>query len=621
METTILQDAPSTQETTAENTQAVAEPEATTSSDSEQATSQEDERAAVLTEAPESPEEPVEGEDQEEVVAGPALEETVEEVVEEAAPSPALEEGQEETPSPAPEAPVKEAVEEEVPPSPAAEQATEGVAEQAEPVAPPVTERPGDGAEHPEHPMEALLEEDLALKQFHRGQVVEGIVVAKGENELLIDIGAKSEGIVYKHEIPSHGDQSLESIQVGDEVLAYVLQPEGREGHVVLSLNRAQQERDWRRAAELQESQEVLEAKVADTNKGGVIIRFGQLRGFVPASQLERRGEADKDAAPDERFAFLKGESIKVKVLEVDRKRRRLIFSQRAAMRKVREEQKRRLLEEIQEGEVRRGRVSSITRFGAFVDLGGIDGLIHISELAWKHVKHPSEVVQVGDEVDVYVLNIDRERGRVGLSLRRLLPKPWETVLDNYAVGQVVEGVVTKVAPFGAFVRLEDGIEGLVHISELSDRRVGHPHEVVKEGDRVQARILRIEPEAKRMGLSIRQASEDAYVEYDWDVVEEEDKSETGTWEGLEEVAVSEEPAEVIGTSDEEVAGAPAEVAAALDEAVVEEPVEVAATLDEVVAEEPAEVTATLDEEVTEETPEVTATPDEEGEDAKEATE
>lgn len=423
----------------------------------------------------------------------------------------------------------------------------EEVSETAEPAAPPAellgeeTSPPQVQVEEPspppdEHPMKALLEEDLTLKQFRRGQIVEGVIVAKGENEVLIDVGAKSEGIVYGNDLSQLNEDFRSNLQVGDKVLAYVLQPESRDGHVILSLARAQQEQDWRRAEELWQSQEIFEARVAETNRGGAIIRFGQLRGFVPASQLERRNEAPKDVRAEERFAFLQDQPIQVKVIEVDRRRRRLILSERAAMKELRQREKERLLQEIQEGEVRRGRVTSITDFGAFVDLGGIDGLIHISQLAWKRVQHPSEVVQVGDEIDVYVRSVDREKGRVGLSLRRLLPKPWETVLDNYAVGQVVEGVVTKIVPFGAFVRLEDGIEGLVHISELADRRVGHPHEVVKEGDRVQARILRIDPKAKRMGLSIKQASEEAYVEVDWDVAEEDEEADTGTWESRSEI-------------------------------------------------------------------------------------
>ncbi len=401
------------------------------------------------------------------------------------------------------------------------------------------------------HPMEALLEEEFDLKRFRRGQIVEGIIVAIGDNEIIIDIGGKSEGIVPGQDLSRLDEEFLNSLNVGDEIVAYVLQPEGREGHTVLSLSRAQVARDWRRMEELKESGETISAPVVESNRGGVVVRVGQLRGFVPASQLERRTGAPQTESPEDRFNHLQGEQLSLKVLEVDRKRRRLILSERAAMREQREKERQRLLEELREGEVRHGRVTSITNFGAFVDLGGIDGLIHISELAWRHVKHPSEVLKVGDEVDVYVLSVDREKGRVGLSLRRLQPKPWETVLDRYAIGQVVEGTVTKITPFGAFVRLEDGIEGLIHISELADRRVEHPREVVKEGETVRVRILRIDPEAKRMGLSLKQAAEEAYVEVDWDIADE-DEEDTGSWEVLEDLQTAEEESPVAEVSTEE---------------------------------------------------------------------
>ncbi len=385
------------------------------------------------------------------------------------------------------------------------------------------------------NPMEALLEESFELKRFRRGQIVEGLIVAIQDGEIIVDIGGKSEGIVPAHDLAQLDEEFVSSLNVGDTIVAYVLRPEGRDGHAILSLARAQVARDWRRVEELARNGEIIEAPVIEVNRGGVIVRVGQLRGFVPASQLVRRNEAQGAEDSEDRFRFLQGQTLKLKVLDVDRRRKRLILSERQAMKEIQEQEKQRLLEELREGEVRHGRVTSITNFGAFVDIGGIDGLVHISELAWHHVKHPSEVLQVGDEVDVYVLSVDRQRGRVGLSIRRLLPKPWETVLERYAVGQVVTGTVTKVVPFGAFVRLEDGIEGLIHISELADRRVEHPREIVKEGDEVQVRILRIDPQAKRIGLSLKQAAEDAYVEIDWDVAEE-DEVETGTWTALEAV-------------------------------------------------------------------------------------
>ena len=395
------------------------------------------------------------------------------------------------------------------------------------------------------HPMDALEDKDFALNQVRRGQMVRGVIVAKSDTEIVVDIGGKSEGIVPPQDLARLDKEFLSQLNVGDEIAAYVLTPEGREGHTVLSLSKARGEFEWDRMARLQEENATIEATVAEANRGGVVVRVGPLRGFVPASHIVPRPETRRAENPEERFAPLKGETLRLKVLEVDRRRRRLILSEREAEKEEREKRKQALLQELRKGEVRRGRVTSITRFGAFVDLGGVDGLIHISELSWGRVAHPSDVVQVGDEVEVYILDVDRERGRVSLSLRRLQPKPWETVLERYAIGQVVEGTVTRVVPFGAFVRLDDGIEGLVHISELADRYVNHPHEVVKEGDRVQVRILNIDPERKRMGLSIKQASEEEYVEVDWDVAEEDEGESEGTWGALADVLSNEDNEDV----------------------------------------------------------------------------
>ncbi len=410
-------------------------------------------------------------------------------------------------------------------------------------------EVPATGPEDPheeEESMESLLEESLAPRRFHRGEMVEGVIVLKTDKEIVIDIGGKSEGIVPPQDLERLDPEFINSLNVGDTVVAYVLKPEGREGHTVLSLSKARVEYEWRQAQEWQKSGTILEGVVTEANSGGVIVRLGQLRGFIPGSQLERR-EGTRSDRKEERFASLVGQTLKFKVIEVDKNRRRLILSEKEALKEEREKQRQRLLEELREGEVRHGRVTSLTKFGAFVDLGGVDGLIHISELSWGRVEHPSEVLKVGDEIDVYVLKVDREKGKVNLSLKRLLPKPWETVLERYAIGQVVEGTVTRVLPFGAFVRLDDGIEGLVHISELSQDFVSHPHEVVKEGQRVQARIINIDPDRKRMGLSIKQADEEAYVEIDWDVADEEEAGE-GTWEVLEDVTLEESDA--TATSD-----------------------------------------------------------------------
>jgi len=297
-----------------------------------------------------------------------------------------------------------------------------------------------------------------------------------------------------------------------------VVLPEDRDGNVVISLSRAQQDQDWQQAEELLDSQDVFEGVVTGYNRGGVIVRVGRVRGFVPASQLspQWQGQQDAEADPEQRWARLVGQKLQLKVVELDRLRNRLILSERIAMRDVRKGQKDRLLSSLQRGDVLKGTVTSIADFGAFVDLGGADGLIHLSELAWHRVGHPSEVLKVGQPVEVYVMNVDAEKKRIGLSLRRMTPEPWTMVGDQYAVGQVVNAQITRLTAFGAFAKIDNAIEGLIHISEMADYRISHPKEIVHEGDEVQVRIIKVDPQNRRVGLSLRQASEESYVEVDW---------------------------------------------------------------------------------------------------------
>jgi small subunit ribosomal protein S1 len=262
----------------------------------------------------------------------------------------------------------------------------------------------------------------------------------------------------------------------------------------------------------------VFEGVVTGYNRGGVIVRVGRVRGFVPASQLSARWQVMQSGEPDseDRWAGLVGQAMQLKVVELDRRRNRLILSERAAMRDWRKGQKDRLMSQLAKGDVVKGVVTSLAPFGAFVDLGGADGLVHLSELAWHRVEHPSEVVRVGQEVEVYVMNVDEERKRIGLSLRRLSLEPWTQVETQHSIGEVVTATITKLATFGAFAKIDDSIEGLIHISELADYRINHPKEVVQEGDEVQVRVIRIDPQRRRIGLSLRQASEEAYVQMDW---------------------------------------------------------------------------------------------------------
>jgi small subunit ribosomal protein S1 len=273
----------------------------------------------------------------------------------------------------------------------------------------------------------------------------------------------------------------------------------------VVSIDRARQEKSWRRLQELHEANEVIEAEVTNYNKGGLLVNLDGVRGFVPASQVtEIRGgdEASKQAD----MARLIGSSLPLKVIEINRHRNRLILSERQAVQERRDVMKERLIDELSEGEVRKGRVSSICDFGAFVDIGGADGLVHLSELSWSRVRHPSEVLRVGQEVDVYVLGINAQEKKIALSIKRTQAEPWSRVAAAYEVGQLVRGTVTQLANFGAFARIEDGIEGLIHVSELVDDRVSHPKQVVSEGDDLLLRIIRIDPQRRRMGLSLRRA-------------------------------------------------------------------------------------------------------------------
>jgi small subunit ribosomal protein S1 len=359
-----------------------------------------------------------------------------------------------------------------------------------------------------DHPMTALLEElDASLQEPQTGDIRTGIIVDKRPNELLVDIGYKSEGIVTGREIERVAEYYT-TLNIGDSLPVYIMR-EDREGAIQLSISRALAEKDWDLAEELMKSQAIFDAVVESYNRGGVIVKLGQVRGFVPASQLVSGAHqsAPGEEASEDRWSALYGQNLKLKVIDIDRKRNRLILSERLAMREWRRKQKEQLLDSLKEGDVYDGVISSIADFGAFVDLGGADGLIHLSELSWNRVNHPSEVVSVGDKVKVQILSIDTERRRIGLSMRRLAPQPWEVVSNSFEVGQVVRGRITKLVNFGAFARIGDaGVEGLIHISELSERRVTHPKEVVNEGEEYDLRIIRIDSDKRRLGLSLKQA-------------------------------------------------------------------------------------------------------------------
>jgi small subunit ribosomal protein S1 len=358
---------------------------------------------------------------------------------------------------------------------------------------------------------ELLDQEESFFRVLQPGDIVKGTVASKRSNEILVDVGAKSEGIVNAKDLDNLSSEEVAEIKIGDEIPVYVVNVEGEEDHINLSISQARIERDWDRAKHLFDEGETVESTVVGNNKGGLIVNFGQIRGFVPGSQLANN---QYGAQRPGRWNQLTGEELRLKIIEVDRDRNRLIFSERAVAEEDKQE-KSKFLEDLQEGEVRKGRVTSLANFGAFVDIGGIDGLIHLSELAWTRISHPNEIVQVGDDIEVHILNVDLEQNRVALSLKRLQPEPWTEVFKHYQINQVAEAVITNITDFGAFARLDNRIEGLIHISELADRNINHPREVVTEGEKVTVRIIHIDPDRQRMGLSLKQV-DDGEGEENW---------------------------------------------------------------------------------------------------------
>ncbi len=368
-----------------------------------------------------------------------------------------------------------------------------------------------------EHPMDFLLNGELELDLPKAGDIRQGEVIERLKNAILIDIGAKSEGIISGNELEMLDDDARELLAVGNQVNVYVVDPEDDEGNIILSYLKAAEEKDWQMVDELARNNEAYQGKVVGHNKGGLLVQVGQLRGFMPISQLANSRNFNRDRSTTDQLRVIVGKPITAKVIEVDRSRNRLILSERAALKERRAEQRERLLTELRDGDVKTGRVVNLTDFGAFVDIGGIEGLVHISELSWKRVNDPRDVLELGQEVEVYVLDVDQERQRVALSLKRLETDPWTIVDQLYEEGQLVEANVTKLAQFGAFARILDDyeLEGLIHISELSDDRVTHPREVLKPGQTVTLRIIRVDPEQRQIGLSLKQVSSEKYMDAD----------------------------------------------------------------------------------------------------------
>jgi small subunit ribosomal protein S1 len=399
---------------------------------------------------------------------------------------------------------------------------------------------------------ELLDQEEDLFRVIKPGDIVKGVVARKTATEILIDVGAKSEGVVDLRDLNNLSPAELAEIKEGDKVPVYVVSVEGEEDRISLSLSQARVEKDWDDAERLFATEETIECEVVGNNKGGLLVSFGQIRGFVPGSLLIN---AQFGGNRPDRWSQMTGEKLRLKIIEVDRERNRLILSEKAVEQDIREE-KAQLLDELKEGETRTGRVTSLANFGAFVDIGGVDGLIHLSELSWTRVSHPREVLKVGDEVEVYVLNVDNEQQRVALSLKRLEAEPWSKVFDHYSIDQVVDAVITKLTDFGAFARLDDRIEGLIHISEISDKNIVHPRDVLSEGQAIQVRIIHIDPDRKRMGLSLKQVDgyED-WLDYKEDQAAPADVAKEVVPAPADEAVSAEEPvAETQDVPDDETA-------------------------------------------------------------------
>jgi small subunit ribosomal protein S1 len=386
----------------------------------------------------------------------------------------------------------------------------------------------GDQPNSNNQTMESLLEsESLSVELPQVGEIRKGVIASLSATQILVSIGAKSEGVISGRELDQLTEDERNALQVGQEVNVYVVNPEDANGNVVLSLKRAQEQLSWENVEKMIADQTVIDSKIIGFNKGGLIAGVGGLRGFVPASQISatRRSQSTGET-PEQRWQKMIGQPISVRIIEVDRERRRLILSERAANTESRASLKERVIGELEEGKVYTGRVTSLADFGAFVNFNGADGLVHLSELSWERLQHPREILEVGQEVKVKVINIDREKKRIGLSIRALQDDPWKSRVEKFSVGQLVEGVITRLTKFGAFARLEGDIEGLIHISEISENRIEHPREAIKEGDVKTLRVIRIDPEQHRIGLSLRKVDSAAFADKDFKMLTQELKHE-----------------------------------------------------------------------------------------------
>lgn len=357
---------------------------------------------------------------------------------------------------------------------------------------------------------EKWLPEAFDYERPRQGELRKGILLELDQTGALVDVGLKHDGIVPREDLQRLEDEALSKLEPGQEITTQVVSPTDQEGALVLSLYHVQAEKDWEKAQAFEESGEIWWGQVIGHNRGGLLVKFGQLQGFVPASLLSNWDKQWSPAHSQDKLRAYIGQELPLQVIKVNRAAQRLILSERAGRQQLREQQRAELLVTLQPGQICRGVVRHLTHYGAFVDLGGADGLIHISELAWRRVHHPSEVVQVGDEVDVCVVYLDTDRQRISLSLKQLQPNPWISAQMTYSEGQLVAGTVNQVVSFGAFVTLDTGLDGLVHHSELADPPPDDPREFVEPGDRLMMRILKIDAVRQRISLSLKNIDQDA---------------------------------------------------------------------------------------------------------------
>ena len=368
-----------------------------------------------------------------------------------------------------------------------------------------------------------LAEEGLGLNLPTAGEIKTGKIASISPGQIMVGIGAKSEGIIRGQEFEVIPPDVLASLSVGQEIPVFIITPEDHHGNLLLSYMRALEAETWEKAQQLMDDKETFTGKIDGYNRGGLLVNFNGLNGFIPGSQLSFTRRTDVNGTtPEERFNEFIGEEIELRVIEVDQERRRLIFSERAAVHESRDSIRDKVIEKVDIGDVRTGRVTSLADFGAFVNINGADGLVHLSEISWDRIRHPSDILKIGQEVEVEVISIDEVKRHIGLSIRRLQEDPWQEQIGELKVGQLVSATITRLTKFGAFAQITDEIEGLIHISEISDEHIGHPKEVLHEGDQVTLRIIKIEPESHRIGLSLRRVESLAFADMDLKELEKE---------------------------------------------------------------------------------------------------